>query len=283
LTAALGLVLASGVARAADPPAAPTLADILYARSVALAAYRGVAPGADAIFFNPGALAARRRYTLEFHYLVERAGADNQARFFGAAAVDSETGPVTAGVAYTRVLDIGSTGSVFDLALAGPLGKGLHLGVSGEYVNLGGADRVNAVTANAGIYWEASPMISVGVAGYNLLPIGHALLAPPGLGVGLSVGSDRSFHVAADWRGLFDSQGKVLNAYSAGAEVLVADMFPLRAGYLRDEWRRGQWWSAGVGVVTASGVAVDFSYRQAIGAPGYRTLSAGLKLFLTTP
>jgi hypothetical protein len=256
--------------------------DVLYARSVALSAFRGVTPGVDAIFFNPGGLAARRRFAIEAQYLVERAGADSQARFFGAAAVDSQTSSVAAAVAYSRVLNSGFNGGIYDLALATAISTGLYLGVTGEYLKLSGpvGSGINAFTASTGLYWEAHPLIAFGVAGYNLIPIGHRQTVPPGVGAGISIGSDRILHVNADWRGQFDPQGKVLNTYSAGAEVLVADMFPLRAGYLNDEWRNGQWWSAGVGFVSASGVAFDIGYRQAIGVPGYRTIAAGIKIFL---
>ena len=52
------------------------------------------------------------------------------------------------------------------------------------------------------------------------------------------------------------------------------------AGWTRDEWRDGQGWSAGAGLVTSSGVALDLAYRQAIGGGSNRVLAAGIKLFL---
>lgn len=279
LTIALALVLAAGAASAA-PPGPPSTTDVLSARSLALAAVRGAAIGNDAVWLNPAAMAARRRYSGEVYYAADRDGAAGSAGFYGVSVVDSETGPIAGGVAWTRIDFPGAVGNKWDLAAAGTVTKGLYLGVAGELLTLAGAERVRAGNVHAGLFWEPVEYLALGVAGTNLVPTGHEALAPTGVAAGLSVGSDRSYYAAADWRGQWDPLGKMRSTWAAGAELLVGDAFPVRVGWTRDEWRDGQWWSAGVGFVSAAGVAVDVSYRQAIGGGRNRVLAAGVKLFL---
>jgi hypothetical protein len=65
-----------------------------------------------------------------------------------------------------------------------------------------------------------------------------------------------------------------------GAEALLGELVPVRAGWMKDETLGGSWWSVGAGLVTRSGVALDIAYRQSIDDPSARTIAAALKLFL---
>lgn len=275
----MACALAAGQARA-DPPGPPAATDAVSARTLAMAAMVGLASGTDAIWRNPGAIAARRRYAAEIQYLSDRNSAAGNGAFYGASVVDSETGNLAGGFAWTRVDVPGSVGNRWNLALGAPLGQGLTVGVTGEYLTVDGAERARAGNLHAGVLWQVNDLLSLGLAGTNLIPTGHDQIAPTGVAAGLSVGTDRLFHVAADWRGQWDRAGTMRNTWAAGAEVLLFDLVPLRAGWTRDEWRDGQWWSAGAGLVTSSGVALDLAYRQAIGGGSNRVLAAGIKLFL---
>jgi hypothetical protein len=278
---ALAIALVPGAARA-EPPGPPTLADVVYARSLALSAFRAVVPGNDAIYFNPGGISVRRRFAAEVQGSMNREGGDIDGQFLGASASDSASGPVAGVFAYEHASHFRYNGGLTSLALGGTAGRGLHVGFTVHYLKLDGpaAARVQAATVSAGIFYEVNDLVNLGIAGYNLVPTNHEDLVPTGMAVGLSVGSDRSFLAAADWRGQWDAQGKLRNSWSAGVEALVGELFPLRAGLLKDELRKGQWWSAGVGLVSSSGVALDLSYQQAFGFPGYRMLAAGLKIFI---
>jgi hypothetical protein len=278
-TLAIAFALAAGEARA-DPPGPPIAADQLSARSLAMAAMRGLASGTDAIWLNPGAIAARRRYAAEIQYQTDQNSNAGDGAIFGASVVDAETSSIAGGFAFTRVDVPGSVGNRWDLAVAGALGQGLTLGVTGEWLALDGTEKVRAANVHVGLLWEVSGFLALGLAGTNLVPTGHPQISPTGAAGGISVGTDRLFHVAGDWLVQWDSTGKMRNTWAAGAEVLLFDLVPLRAGWTRDEWRDGQWWSAGAGVVTSSGVALDLAYRQAIGGGSNRVLAAGLKLFL---
>ncbi|HZY03115.1 MAG TPA: hypothetical protein VFF02_06410 [Anaeromyxobacteraceae bacterium] len=279
LTLAIALALAAGVARA-DAPGPPIAADQLSTRSLAMAAMRGLAAGTDAIWLNPGAIAARRRYAAELQWQLDQHSTAGNASFYGVSVVDAQTSSVAGGFAYTRVDVPGSTGNRWNLALAGEVAKGLFIGVSGEYLILYGTENVKTGNLHAGLLWEVADIVSVGLAGTNLVPTGHPDLTPTGAAAGISVGSDRSFHLAADWLLHWDASGAKRNTWAAGAEVLIGDLVPVRAGLTKDEWRGGQWWSAGAGVVTSSGVALDLAYRQAIRGGSNRVFAAGLKVFL---
>jgi hypothetical protein len=167
--------------------------------------------------------------------------------------------------------------------------SGKYLSLSGETLTAvsGGAPvqlklpDVSAVTADAGLLWQVAEYVSVGIAGYNLVPISNKIVAPMGMGAGVAVGSDRSFQVTGDWRADFDRLGtKTANRWAAGAEALLLDMIPVRAGWMKDEVLGTTWWSAGVGLVSPNGVALDVGYRQSLDDSKARTIAATLKFFV---
>lgn len=279
LTLAIALALAAGAARA-DAPGPPIATDQLSTRSLAMGAMRGLAAGTDAIWLNPGAIAARRRYAAELQWQLDQHTADGNATFYGASVVDAQTSSMAGGFAYNRVDVPGASGNRWNLALAGQVAKGLFVGVSGEYLILYGPEDVKTGNVHAGLLWELADIVSIGLAGTNLIPTGHSNLEPTGAAAGIAVGNDKLFHVAADWLVQWDASGKKHNTWATGAEVLIGDLVPVRAGLTKDEWRGGQWWSAGAGVVTSSGVALDLAYRQAIHGDNNRVFAAGLKIFL---
>ncbi|MBI5067890.1 MAG: hypothetical protein HZB56_06595 [Deltaproteobacteria bacterium] len=286
LLASLLAALVSSTALAGEPAAPPSAADLTGARSLSLGAGIGITGGNEGMFTNPGTLAARRRYAMEAQYLDDRLDGARRWQWAQGSVVDSETSPVTGGFAYARIFAGEATGSLYHLAMASPVSGGLYAGVTGKYLSIDSATgrKTRAVTVDAGLYWQASQLVGLGVAGYNLVPIGNRQDAAPGMGAGFSVGDGRRFLLAGDWRRDFERAGKSADAWAAGAEVMLLDALPLRAGWQRDEIRRGSFWSAGLGFVAAgAGVAVDLAYRQGIEAPRDRTAMAALKIFIATP
>jgi hypothetical protein len=277
--AALLLAAAAGHAVAAEPPPGG-IPDLAGPRTLGLSAAIGTATGNDGIYLNPGALAARKRYSVEAGALVDRRGAETVDRFLGGSIVDSATSAMTAGVSYQRAQKGIYTGSLFHLALAGALQQGFFVGVTGKWFSVEGPDSESAGTVDAGLLWQVSNLVSIGGAGYNLVPVGNDAVAPMGAGAGIALGNDRSFQVTGDWRTDFDRGGKTTNRYAAGVEVLVARLVPVRAGWMNDETLDTQWWSAGIGIVTQAGVALDVGYRQSFDDTSARTVAASVKLFL---
>jgi hypothetical protein len=278
--AVAALVAAAG-ARAADDPLPPTVADLTGPRSAALGASLALPGGNEGIFRNAASLAARPRYAIETHYLLERAGGDDAGQWLGASVVDSAMGSVAMGVAYTRVASGPSIGNALHVALATRLGSSLLAGVTGKYLDLHGAESVRAASVDASLFAGLGRLVSVAVTGFNLVDTNHPQQMPLGVGTGLAIGDDRSFHVTGDWRVDFDRRDGRSTSWGVGAEYLAATYFPLRAGYLRDGIRDVDWWTAGVGLVTTAGGALDLAYRQSLDDASDRLLGVALKIYLT--
>jgi hypothetical protein len=277
---ALAAVL-SGAASAADAPPAPVgIPDLVGPRALALSSGTGIAASNEGIYLNPAAAGARRRYSVEGLLLVDRRGSETAAQLYGGSVVDSQSGPVAGGFSYVRAQRGEFTGGVWHVMLSGPIAQDFHLGVSGKYLSVKGPRNSSAATVDAGLFWQAADLFSLGVAGYNLVPIANELAAPRGMGAGVGIGSDRSFQVTADWRADFDRAGKATNRYGGGVEVLLGQLVPLRAGWSRDDMLGAKWWSLGAGLVTQAGVMLDVGYRQSLDDPSARTVAATLKIFL---
>jgi hypothetical protein len=281
------ILLAAGAAVAAEPPLAGGLPDLAGPRALGLSASIGLAAGNEGILVNPAAIGVGQRYSVEGGLMVDRRGAETTGRVYGASVVDSLSSPVAVGVSYLRADEGAFTGSTWHLVLTGPIAEGFRLGVAAKYLDVDptgaappGARGTDAVTVDAGLFWQVAQYVSLGGVGYNLVSIANDAVAPMGAGAGVAIGSDRSFQVTADWRADFDRAGETTNRWSAGAEVLLGGVVPIRAGWSRDETLGGRWWSAGAGLVSQGGVALDVGYRQSLDDANARTVAATLKVFL---
>jgi len=288
--AALALALPVAAAAQVFTPPAGGLTDLVGPRALALGGATGLVSANDGIFTNPAVTAARKRYSLETLFAVDRRGGSNAGKYAGGSVVDALSAPVAASFAWLHPLDGFQSGNLFMGGLAGQVGDKLYLGAQGRYLALretapdGTSRKLSVVTADAGLFWEVGELISVGLAGFNLVPTGHELSAPRSLAAGLAVGSDTSVKLTADWRADFDrvtdagGKARTTNRYGVGAEVFLGNMIPLRAGWLRDETLDTSWWSAGVGLVTAGGVALDLGYRQSLKESDARVIAASFRM-----
>lgn len=280
LRATCAFLLFAGAARAVEPAAPMGIPDVVGPRALALSSGIGVAASNEGLYLNPAAAVARRRYSVEGLVLVDRRSADTSAEFFGGSVVDSLSGPLAGGISYLRAQRGLFEGNVWHVMLGGAVAQGLSLAVSGKYLSVSGPKSTSAATADAGLFWQVTDILSIGAAGYNLVPIANELAAPRGAGAGVGIGNDRSFELTADWRADFDRAGKTTNRYGAGVEVLLGNLVPVRAGWQRDETLATRWWSLGAGLVTQSGIALDVGYRQSLDDSNSRTIAASLKVFL---
>ncbi len=254
--------------------------DLVGPRSLALSSGIGIANANDGLFLNPASVAARRRYSIDALLLVDRRGADTTGEWYGGSVVDSMSAPVTGLVSYMRSQKGEYEGNLWHLGLAGPIVEKLYIGLTGKYYSVKGPRNTSAATADAGLFWQPADDVSIGAAGYNLVSIANPAVAPRGWGAGFAVGSDESFQVTADWRADLDrNTSKTLNRYGVGAEALLGRMFPIRAGWQRDDVLATDWWSIGAGLVSRSGVALDVGYRQGMKDPSARTIAASLKMY----
>ncbi|HZZ85423.1 MAG TPA: hypothetical protein VFE30_12870 [Anaeromyxobacteraceae bacterium] len=284
LGVAFALALVAGIARAGTP-APLTAADLTGARALSMGgAFRAMTGGNESLYLNPAALAVGKRYSFEALYLNDRTGADSDQQWAGLSVVDGSNS-LAAGFAYHRLPAGLTQGNAYHLALATPIGESLYVGATGKYLqlNLPSGARDRELNADVGLFLRVNSFVSIGGAAYNLLASSHREQTPRGMGAGLAIGDERTFHVAADWRGDFDNgQGKSSNAFGAGAEYLLLDFIPLRAGYVKDDTLGGRFWTAGAGVVSAAGTAIDVAYRQSLDDASRRTLMVALKVFLPT-
>lgn len=279
--------LLSGTALAAAPPPGG-IPDLAGPRTLGLSAGIGAAAGNDGLYLNPAGIAARKRYSVEGLAVFDRRGAETADRFLGGSVVDSQSSAVAAGFSYLRAQRGVYEGNLYHLGLAGAAAPGLYVGAAGKLLSVNAADTApgtlkrttSAVTADVGVLWQVTELLSIGGAGYNVVPIANEAVAPLGAGAGVAIGSDTSFQVTADWRGDFDRASRTKNRYAVGAEALLFHFVPVRAGWVHDEVLDTSWWSAGIGLVTTAGVALDLGYRQSIPSPTSRTIGASLKLFL---
>jgi hypothetical protein len=284
LAAALTLAAWAAPSAAQIPPGG--IADLAGPRTVGLSASIGSATGNDGLFVNAGAIAARRRYEVELGAYVERRGNDTVTQLVGGSVVDALTSPVAVGLSYRRATEGAYTGNLYQLTLALPVARGFFLGATGKWLSLkgpeitgGGNDDVSAGTMDAGFLFQVNRYVSVGGAGYNLVPTSSDVVAPTGAGAGIGLDSGRRFHVGVDWRIDFDRGDGPTNRYSAGAEVLVGGFMPIRGGYVHDETLDTEWWSVGTGFVTKD-VALDVAYRQSVDDASARMLVGAVRLYV---
>jgi hypothetical protein len=263
-------------ARGSDPTPVASTPDLTGPRTIGLSSTIGTASGNEGLVVNPGAIAARRRYSVDLGGLLDRRDATNVGEVATFSVVDGITTGITTGVAWSRIFEGVHQGDIYTLALAGSPGQGLFVGASGKWLQLTGpTGKTDRVTMDAGLLWQASQYVSVGVAGYNLVPTHNEALAPRGMGAGLAIGTDRLVQVTGEWSADLDAP-KTLNRYAAGVEALLGQQFPLRVGYVHDEKLDTRWWSVGAGAVQRR-FGIDVGYRQGIDDPQARVLAASIK------
>jgi predicted porin len=290
----LAALCLAGGAVAAEPPPPLGVPDLVGPRTLALQSGIALASGNEALFLNPAALAARRRYVADTFFLTDRrpglSGSSRQQDWFGGAVEDASTTKVAAGLAYARGLKGTETGTLLRLGLASAVSEGVYLGLQGNYYDLHGRSDAgvrikSAFNLDAGLFYQVTPTVAIGGTAYNLLGAKREErgVLPRGYGAGVVAGKDTSLQVAADWRYDLDRISpkgkKKTNRFSIGAEYLFSGAVPLRAGFEIDETSKTNWWSAGAGYVTTR-FGIDLGYRQSTTDPKAKTIGVGLKVYV---
>ena len=297
--------------------------DFIGARALSMGeAYRAVATGNDALYFNPAGLPVLKRYALEGQYLLSLSDENHQGDI---SVVDSKTSALAVGLAYTfqgseltRRATIGHTAT---FGIAYPVfDKLFSIGAGLKYKNVSDAiagNFLNAVTADVGVLSIIPGGIRLAAVGYNLVPIktvqssyvpvSAAFAAAVDLGplsalifggsprfgsvqtaagiptqtMGDLSGPLDNLTVSFDWLLNFQTLQGTKSRLSGGLEWLIAELVPVRAGYLYDELTGDQRVSAGLGVVIPS-FGLDVAYSQSV-VPDkleQRSISFALKGFL---
>lgn len=280
LVAATLLALAAATpARAGDPPPPGGLFDLVGPRAMGSSAATAGITGSEAMFVNPAAIGIRTGFVAELVGVNERRGATTTSRYAGALVVDAVSSPIAASFGYLNSMSGDQKGALYYLGFAGPLSERLHVGVQGRYMKLGGPQPIDAITADAGLNFQATDYVTVAVTGFNLVPTHHAELLPQEMGAGLAIGTDTFLKVLGDWKGIWLPHGEMANRYSAGIGALLGGMLALRGGWMHDDLLRTNWWSAGIGLVTGDGFAIDAGYKQSFDASSARQLALSLRYY----
>lgn len=287
----LAAATATSEARAQENPYRPpeygySYGEIEGPRTLAVGgAARAFGLSTSSVPINPANIAVQRIYHFEALF-----GMDTKAHRlqYGGAIVDSITSRLAMGVLASKT-DLGNDGDFYRrgvldvrVAAAYPFGDKLSFGVNGHYLRAtqdgigplreSTASRTESDDANfktftfdAGFALALSDAIRLGAVGYNLTSTGSPI-AP------LMVGGGLGFRA-----GDFTLEGNVVGVdrttwgawktrFMVGAEYLLGDHYPLRAGYNFDQGTRRHAISAGTGYVDKS-FALDAGFRTEISGP----------------
>jgi hypothetical protein len=133
------------------------------------------------------------------------------------------------------------------------------------------------VTLDAGLTLKPTPGVSLALVGYNLTNPGHALL-PLVAGGGLGYGQEL-FSIDADVLFDFTSYDQARTRFMTGAELLLANAYPLRAGYVYDEGQGRHAVSVGLGYIQRT-FSLDFGFRSFFGSPSANAVFIGFNYHL---
>jgi hypothetical protein len=267
-------------------------------RSIALSGgLRALSNSTDAVFLNPANMAAARVYHAGGAAQIwPQAGRQS----YGAAAADSARSHGVAGglaATWTQQDPDGVDRKSFDLrvALAAPLADEFLVGGAVRYLSLSengfpsGADGLRPsaaaaglgrgeivadLTFDAGLTLKPVPEISIALVGQNLSDTGHGFL-PLMLGGGVGFGNE-TFSLEFDAVSDFTTYDEARMRFMGGAELLLADSFPLRAGYGYDEGSETQSLSGGFGYV-ARQFSLDAGMRGVVAGPASIAFVIGFK------
>jgi hypothetical protein len=275
----------------ARPASADMYQEVGGARSNAMGgAHRGLGNSNEAVLLNPGALPLSSRYSIDVQYDY---GAADRLQHGTASVVDSKTGPVTAGVVYTR--DWGNPSGVdptinrSHAAVAYRIGQVLGLGVSlgnisGSFAVPDGRQDIAAWSSTLGVAARLGGLLGLGVVWHNAYRTGDSRLQSPALGFGastemgmLTLAADLVVNLRED---IYKTQ-----EYHAGAELFLFDVLALRGGWKRTHAgsaRTGapqQAISMGIGLINTS-MGLNLTGERALVENRSLSILGSIQLFL---
>lgn len=250
----------------------------------------------EAIYFNPAAMAQVMMYSVETGYTYQNEVAGHA---FDVSIVDSTTNEfISAGLAYSYFdtaqvpgFTVPGTDSRVGHQLRAALASGYRgkdfsafVGAGVRWINLSLADRepVDPVTMDVGVLLVIKGLIRVGITGHNLIehPDERNEL-PRQLGTGVSLAASgflAEFDAVVD----FDTRSDTKGQYSVGLEYDVAQMLPIRAGYMYNEILDRHRIAVGLGYYSQV-VGIDIGYLQDVSSADKSDATVGLDLRIYLP
>jgi hypothetical protein len=311
VTAALarGLVLASLTATATahaspatiSPEQGYDLGEILSPRALAFGgAQTAIGTSTTALYGNPAGLPFAHMYHFEG---LAALSPEAHRQSYGGAVVDSNTSRLAGGFGGTwSIMDpegVRRTWTDLRVALAYPLGDRVSVGLGGRYLRasqalasgrLGaslasdgtpGAPIFNGFTFDVGATVAPMEGLRVGLVGKNLTNPGTGL-APTLLQGGIGYATDL-FAIEADGLADFTTWSTTKLRAMLGAELFLANHFPIRAGYRFDDGTKTHGLSLGLGYVDRRWSLEISGRRDVTGDHPGTVFVAGLRYFYEAP
>jgi len=274
------------------------LGQVQQPRSVAMAGAQEAWGGSTvAVFNNPANLPLARVYHLEG---LAAFSPEARRQSYGGAVVDSSTSRFAGGFGGTwNQMDpdgINRTWTDLRLTLAYPFGDRLSIGATGRYLRVtqrtsagplgaslasdGTSDQplFNQFTFDAGAAVTLAEGLRLGVSGHNLTATGTSI-APLLLASGIGY-SNQIVTIEGDVQIDFTTYSTARPRTMFGAEYMLIDRVPLRAGYRYDAGSKTQALSLGVGYIDRR-FSVEISARRDVAGDHPATMmSAGLRIFI---
>jgi hypothetical protein len=253
------------------------LNDVMQARDFAMGgAYRALGYGTESVSGNPATLSLYKRYQ------VELGGAwdiPNGYGFGGLSVADSATSPVAMGVSYQLATFDSPYGRnvahLNTLGIAYPIFDWLHIGISARNQIITGPYATNSITMGAGAAVKLFDVVVIGLSGHNLIDVASPLVqrffaASVAANFGL-------FTATFEMRGDFNTTTPRFSA-GGGAEYILAEYVPLRAGFVYDQMAGGaKYLSFGTGFFL-QGSGIDIAWRHEFGGFNGNLIALTIKL-----
>jgi len=253
----------------------------------------------EAVHGNPAGMSAARVYHLDG---TAQVWAQGKRQSYGVAAVDSLVnsqgiaGGLSANWSFQDADGIDR--KYFDLrgAMSAPLSDQFYFGAAIHYLaltqdgfprggltpslasgGLDGSNIVNDITFDAGLMIKLSDELRLGALGTGLTDLDHGML-PLTFGGGLGFVTD-ALSLEADTTADFTTYDDTVMRVTAGAEVLLGEVVPLRGGFRYDEGTETQALSGGLGYASRE-FAVNATGRMTVAGPRSLTLVFGFRYHL---
>jgi hypothetical protein len=254
--------------------------EIEDARWLALGgALRAMGNGITSVFSNPANMTFSRVYHVGALALI---APEAKRQAYGAAAVDSVTSRLAAGIGFLwsdqDPSGLKRRSSDLRFGAAYPFSEAVSFGVMARYLKLSqdglgplgrsyasgglhGEPIINGFSFDTGLGIHASKNVSLGVVGSNLSNPNNGL-QPTSFGGGIGFGTeDIVFEV--DALADFTTWQRTTPRAMGGFELLAADHFPLRLGYGWDGGADAHAVSGGLGYIDTQ-FSIEFSGRRIV-------------------
>lgn len=301
---ALGTVLSMAQRSAAQSalpvPLRTNEAENETARSAAMGgALRAWGYGTTALFLNPANLVETQAYHIEG---IAQLTPEAARQSYGGVIMDSITNKLAGGVSVVGSFvdpdGLDRTSLDIRVGLAYPLTDRFLIGLAGRYMRAtqlgvgpfgdskisgglvegeGRSPFVSIPTFDAGFTIKATEGLAISGVGQNLTFLNNGVL-PTTVGGGIAF-SAGGFTIEGDGIADLHSWGKPTARAMAGAEYIIGERFPIRAGYRYDQGAAQHQVSLGFGYITRE-FSVEAAVRRAIDERGPTTVVISLAYFL---